>query len=328
MTERSKELEELHWRYDLLGSIEVGIVVLDRDFKVQVWNQFMENHSGILPSQIRGRCLFSEFAEIDQDWFKIKTEPVFNLSSPTYIIWEQRPYLFKFAANRPITSASDTMYQNVTIFPLASLTGKVEQLCVVVYDVTDQALSKKSVQELNKKLHHISRIDGLSGLNNRRYWQEQFDMQFKRLQRKPTPASVIMADIDRFKVVNDTYGHQAGDKVIQHLAALIKGCLRETDIAGRYGGEEFAVLLPEACAQQAKHVAERIRKRVEKYQVNYAGSEIRFTISLGVAEFSASYQTPLSWLEAADRALYFAKESGRNQTQLSCEMSTSLSSDT
>ena len=120
-------LAEMHWKHDLLGSIEVGIVVLDKKFNVQVWNQFMENHSSIVPGMIQDKNIFEFFPEIDKEWFTRKAAPAFSLKSPVFIIWEQRPYLFHFDCNRPITSQANHMYQNITIFPLASLTGKVEQ---------------------------------------------------------------------------------------------------------------------------------------------------------------------------------------------------------
>lgn len=311
------ELAEMHWKHDLLGSIEIGIVVLDRSFNVLVWNQFMENHSNIVPSQIRGKPLFEFFPEIDQSWFKVKTDPVYRLKSPAFIIWEQRPYLFKFGPNRPITSSSEFMYQNITLFPLASLSGEVEQLCIVVYDVTDEAVSRQSATALNEKLELISRVDGLTGLYNRRYWEEQFSLEYKRSKRNDAPASVMMLDIDHFKNINDTYGHPAGDQVIKSLAQIIKKSIRETDIAGRYGGEEFAIILPDTVASNARMVGERIRRLAEAYTVEHEGVEMKVTVSVGITEFHSSFKDHMSWLEKADQALYKAKEAGRNRIQIS-----------
>jgi diguanylate cyclase len=308
-----KDIAEMHWKHDLLGSIEVGIVVLNRDYEVQVWNLFMENHSNIVPSQIRDKSLFDFFPEIDHQWFKAKSEPVFSLKSPVFVIWEQRPFLFRFGANRPITSRSTFMYQNITIFPLASLTGRVDQICIVVYDVTDQALNSKAVAELNAELQEISRVDGLTGLFNRRYWEEQFCREFKRNSRSKVQSSVIMLDIDNFKKINDTYGHPAGDEVIRTLAQIIKKATRETDFCGRYGGEEFTILLPDTAAENVQYLADRIRRLVEKMPVQYEQHSIAYTVSLGVAQFDEIFSDHMHWLECADKALYRAKEAGRNQ---------------
>lgn len=314
MTEISATTSTPNWQNDLLSSLEMGVVVMDRNFNIEVWNQFMENHSNLLPEKVIGKVLFSFFPEIEEDWFRAKAEPVFSLGSPTFIIWEQRPYLFKFGSNRPITSASDTMYQNVTLFPLADESGEVQRVCMLVYDVTDQALAKIRVETLNKRLEHMSRVDGLTGLFNRRYWQERFDKVYKLAVRRENAVSVLILDIDHFKKVNDTYGHQAGDKVIQSLAQVIKRSIRETDIAGRYGGEEFVVILSDTSAENAVGVAERIRLSAQRKVVWYEGQRIKFTVSLGLAEHSKQCQSAMAWLELADQSLYQAKETGRNQT--------------
>ena len=315
-TDVMEELSRQHWLHDLLSSVEVGIVVLDRDFKVEVWNQFMENHSNLRPSQIVGKSLFEHFPEIEQDWLMLKAEPVFNLKSPVFLIWEQRPYLFRFGCNRPITSELDVMYQNVTLFPLSSLTGKVERMCMLVYDVTDQASSQLNIEGLNNQLTEMSRVDGLTQLYNRRYWQERFQSLYRLAKRRESANTAVMLDIDHFKAVNDNYGHQAGDKVIQALAQIIKKLVRETDLAGRYGGEEFAIILADASGDGAMQVAERIRKAAEATEVTHDGQSIRFTVSLGLAEFSTAFHNEMQWLDIADQALYEAKENGRNQVIL------------
>lgn len=306
-------LQTLPWQQELLRSLEVGIVVLNEHFQVEVWNQFMENHSDVRPAQICGQSLFAHFDEIDEDWLRAKAEPVFNLQTPVFLIWEQRPYLFRFGSNRPITSDSATMYQNVTMFPLITTDdGRVDRLCMLVYDVTDQALGKLRVERLNEELQYMSRIDGLTGLYNRRYWQERFDAIYKLSRRRDSNVTAMMLDIDHFKKINDTYGHQAGDKVIQTLATLIQQCIRETDLAGRYGGEEFALVLPDATAQEAMLVAERIRTAVQNTPVRHDTHSISFTVSLGLAPFTPETRTAMAWLEQADMALYDAKASGRN----------------
>jgi diguanylate cyclase (GGDEF)-like protein len=301
------------WQQALLGSIEVGIVVVDTDFKVHEFNQFMENHSGVNSSDIVGKELFGFFKEIDKKWLINKCQPVFSMNTPVFVIWEQRQYLFKFGTSRPITSSSDHMYQNITILPILGDSGDIDRICILVYDMTDQAMSKERVDKLNEELKVISRVDGLTGLFNRRYWQERFEREFKLTYRNKKPISVLMLDIDHFKKVNDTHGHQAGDKVIQALAMLIRKATRETDIAGRYGGEEFVILLPDTNTETALIVGERIRKVAERYVVNHDNVEINVTISAGIAEFDSKYTRPLMWLEAADQALYKAKENGRNQ---------------
>ena len=301
---------------ELLDSIEVGIAVLDRNFNVQVWNKFLENHGAKKAEAIIGDSLFSHFPEIEEKWLRTKVDPVFNLKSPVFIIWEQRPYLFKFGCNRPVTSAAEFMYQNVTMFPIVDKRGNVERFCMLVYDVTEQALGKRGMEHLNEELKTASRVDGLTGLYNRRYWQERFDEMHKLCVRREKPSTALMLDIDHFKRINDTYGHQAGDKVIKMLAALIKRCVRETDLAGRYGGEEFAIILNDSSVEDAKIVAERIRQLAQRLVVEHEGESISFTVSLGLAQFTPDFKGAMAWLECADQALYEAKENGRNQYRI------------
>jgi diguanylate cyclase (GGDEF)-like protein len=130
------------------------------------------------------------------------------------------------------------------------------------------------------------------------------------------PSALVIFDIDHFKNVNDTYGHGAGDEVIRQTARLLKKTARNSDLCGRYGGEEFTVLLPGTTADQALYFAERLRKRVEKYVVDTSSGPINFTVSLGVCELSSCIASHLEWLESADKALYRSKQSGRNQTSL------------
>lgn len=305
-----------NWTEALVNSIEVGVVILDRDFMVEAWNPFMANHSSVPAKRIIGTSLFSHFPEIDQHWLRLKSEPVFNLRSPVFIIWEQREYLFKFGCDRPVTCDADHMYQNVTMFPLVSSSGDVERFCMLVYDVTDQALGKRGIERLNEELKIASRVDGLTGLFNRRYWQDRFENAYKLAMRREKPSTAMMLDIDHFKRINDTYGHQAGDKVIHALAQLVKRCIRETDLAGRYGGEEFAVILTDSTVKNATIVAERIRRFAQRLTVEHEGSEISFTVSLGLAQLEVDSKSSMAWLEQADQALYAAKEGGRNQYRL------------
>ncbi|RTE86227.1 MULTISPECIES: PAS domain S-box protein [Gammaproteobacteria] len=144
----AEELQELHIKLGILGAIDVGIVVIDRNFEISMWNDFMSNHSGLRPSQVHGRSLFSVATEIDEKWFRKKAERSFELNSRSFIIWEQRPFLFRFPQYRPVTGTSPYMFQNVTLLPLQNTRGEVEQLCIIVYDVTDRAESERSMAQL------------------------------------------------------------------------------------------------------------------------------------------------------------------------------------
>lgn len=153
--EELDDLAEFHWMMDMLQTVDVGIVVVDRQYKVRVWNAFMESHSGLLPSDVRDRELFQLFPEVDRKWFENKCKPVFQLKNRAFITWEQRPYIFRFANYRPITGTEDFMYQNITLSPLTGLTGKVDYLCIMLYDVTDVAAHKKRAEAVEVSLNEL-----------------------------------------------------------------------------------------------------------------------------------------------------------------------------
>lgn len=307
-------MSDIHWLMNMLQNIDMGLIVVDRNYDVQVWNSFMENHSGHSPTNVIGRNVFKLFSDIPEDWFRSKAESVFLLNNRSFITWEQRKYLFKFKNYRPITGTAEYMYQNVTLIPLLSADGAINHVGIIIYDVTDIAVSKLQLENANKKLQSLSRTDALTGLNNRGYWESCLIQEFNRAKRTRQACTLLIFDIDHFKKVNDTYGHPAGDEVIRNTASTLASSIRATDIAGRFGGEEFVVLLIDTGAQNANIFSERLRKKIEAITVRHEGREINYTISLGLAEMNETIKDHKHWLECSDNALYEAKKSGRNRS--------------
>ncbi len=307
------DIRELHWLMDMVQSIDVGLTVIDREYRISVWNSFMQNHSGKSAESVQGRVLFEAFPEIPEPWFRHKADSVFLLKTKAFTTWEQRPYLFYFPSYRPITGREEHMHQNVTLNPLVSATGDVNHICIILYDVTDIASHKKELEAANAELSKLSRTDLLTRLNNRGHWEMCLAAEFNRFKRYGTHSVLVMFDIDHFKKVNDTFGHQAGDEVLREMAKTLLKSIRTTDTAGRYGGEEFGVILAETNVEGGVFFAERLRKSIERMVVNFAGQEIRFTISLGVAVVDGQLTQYQQWLELADQALYTSKHEGRNR---------------
>ncbi|MDP2227525.1 MAG: GGDEF domain-containing protein [Moraxellaceae bacterium] len=166
-----------------------------------------------------------------------------------------------------------------------------------------------------QKILELSRRDGLTGVWNRRYLNELMTHGFAVAHRSQTPLAVLMVDLDHFKRINDTHGHQAGDLVLQTAAHTLQSSLRDIDHVGRYGGEEFMVLLPFCDADTAMIIAERCRRAIASLQVDWEGRAIPVTASIGVSAMPA--QMPVGDItllsSAADRALYEAKSAGRNR---------------
>jgi diguanylate cyclase (GGDEF)-like protein len=160
----------------------------------------------------------------------------------------------------------------------------------------------------------LATIDSLTELPNRREFFRRAGQEIAQLQRTHRPLSMVMLDIDRFKQINDTHGHQVGDQVIQAIAAVCRSNLRPNDVAGRYGGEEIAILLPETNRPAAARAAERVRLAIEHLQISIGTLTITVTASLGVATTTTEDEQSLEeLLYCADNALYLAKQRGRNQ---------------
>jgi diguanylate cyclase (GGDEF)-like protein len=179
---------------------------------------------------------------------------------------------------------------------------------VILHDVT-------SHQRYVNTLRDLATQDGLTGIANRRHFLESSHKEIERAQRYTTPVSFILIDLDHFKKINDTYGHQAGDAVLQSSVSVFRNALRPSDILGRYGGEEFAVLLPQTLPDDAIKLAERLRGHLEKHVVEYNGQSLHVTASFGVSGMQSfeSEDSVNLLIKNADQALYKAKKLGRNR---------------
>jgi len=179
--------------------------------------------------------------------------------------------------------------------------------------------SQQRLAETNKILQKLSAQDGLTGIANRRQFDRLLEKEWKRAIRHASSISLIMVDIDFFKLFNDTYGHQGGDDCLRQVASILEDSVyRETDMVARYGGEEFVILLPETGKQGALRVAETVRSQVEARRIPHEKSSVAdfLTVSVGVATTVPERDSePAALVEAADQALYEAKNQGRNQVR-------------
>jgi diguanylate cyclase (GGDEF)-like protein len=174
------------------------------------------------------------------------------------------------------------------------------------------------VARLIQQLRWQARHDGLTGLLNRRAMQEIIDQELSRSRRVGDTFAVVMLDVDHFKSLNDVHGHAAGDHALKHIAALLQTSVRDVDRVGRFGGEEFIVLLPGQALAQAGTVAETLRQRLATQPLQREGVQTPLTLSasFGVAEWKGPKEDPSRLVMRADQALYRAKRAGRNQVQM------------
>ncbi len=167
--------------------------------------------------------------------------------------------------------------------------------------------------QYHEEIYRLMTVDGLTQVHNKRYFDETLDKELSRARRYDRVFSLILFDIDHFKQVNDEYGHLAGDAVLRHIGLLVRGHVRRDDVVARTGGEEFGIITPEIGAQGAIELAEKIRALIESRVFEFEGTPIPVTISLGVAQWSASLASGQALVAAADEKLYEAKRNGRNR---------------
>jgi diguanylate cyclase (GGDEF)-like protein/PAS domain S-box-containing protein len=192
-------------------------------------------------------------------------------------------------------------------------TGKAKETVMIMRDITVRKM-------MEEKLSALAMTDGLTGLANRRAFDETLEREWKRTLREGSQISLLLLDLDHFKDFNDHYGHQVGDDCLRAVAAAVRGAVRTTDIAARYGGEEIAVILPATDMAGGVEAAEKVRSAVEALQITHGGDPNGIgwvTVSVGVAtalsRLGGTMRMPESLLLAADNALYKAKHEGRNQ---------------
>jgi diguanylate cyclase (GGDEF)-like protein len=178
------------------------------------------------------------------------------------------------------------------------------------------------VRSLQRDLESRASIDFLTGVPNRRHFLELAERVLRSCQRYGRPLSVAVVDLDHFKSINDKYGHKVGDLVLQRFCGQCRTALRESDILGRVGGEEFAILLPNASADVAQEVIDRVRKTIEQTEIVLGTmAPLHFTASFGVADYSGERKDIDALIASADRALYESKKAGRNRVSLFGELS-------
>jgi diguanylate cyclase (GGDEF)-like protein len=202
------------------------------------------------------------------------------------------------------------MQQSCTLTPLRDEKGQVENIVVSVQNVTESVY-------LEQNLKLMTQQDSLTGIYNRRFLDRRLEEEFKRFRRSGRRFSLLMIDIDNFKMVNDNYGHQFGDQVLKVIARCCSDEVRGSDIVARFGGEEFAVALMDSSAGGAVSFAERLRKSIESCKVTTdTGTSINVTVSIGVDEVSEKRNSWQEILGCADAALYDSKKRGKNRVTL------------
>ena len=289
----------------IFDTVNIGLVILDKEIKVRYWNRWMAAHSGILANQIIGEPMFDFFPHLNTPSFNKNCKAVLSFGNFAFFSQKLHRFLFPFKPDGSFGYRFDLMQQSCTMGPLRSEDNSITSLFLIVQDVTELATYEQKLIEMNT-------IDALTGIYNRRFLESRLKEECERHIRYSRPLSVLMIDIDFFKKVNDTHGHQGGDLVLKNVASKAVTVIRKTDFMARYGGEEFCCILPETDSIAAETVAENLRVSIEQMESHFQDRLIKVTVSLGISSFDPG-DSPDTLLNRADEALYQAKRSGRNR---------------
>ena len=286
--------------------VDIGLVVLDKDLRIRHWNRWMQLHSDTDADKMIGSLVFESFPNLKQPRFINNCKAVLTFGSFSFFSQKLHHYLFPFKPVSSFDSQFDFMQQNCTMGPLRNEDGSIEYIFIAIHDVTETVNYEQKLMEMNLR-------DTLTEIHNRRSLEISLKEEIERHKRYGHPLSMIMFDIDYFKRVNDTYGHQCGDFILKQIAETIENNLRSHDIFARYGGEEFCCLLPETSIEQAANLAERFRQKISQKPYRYQDTNIDVTISLGVSTLNEETITAEMLLKKADTGLYAAKDAGRDR---------------
>ncbi len=299
---------------DIVDTLSQGLMVLDRNLIIRYWNRWLEQHTRIRREQALGKNILELYPGLEAKGFTWKVDSVFRLGSYAFFSQRLHQYLLPVPTTRYLEAGYELMQQNVVIAPLPRRSPNVERVTVSISDITDSVIYRDKLQETKEALEEASRTDHLTGLANRLHLMERLAEEFSFHQRHRETLGIAIIDVDHFKNVNDTYGHLCGDEVLMQLAELFRNNLRPYDVIGRYGGEEFCVLLPKTPVEHGLAVLQRLKQKVQDHLFVWGPNELHCTISIGLACNNTDDTHDLA-LHRADEALYQAKNKGRNRVE-------------
>jgi diguanylate cyclase (GGDEF)-like protein len=296
----------------VLGLAKLGLIVLDANQRIVMWNQWMASHSGLSAHRVHTSELFDLFTELRGQRLEQAVQSAMQSNLPQQL----SPSLNRspFPLYPTGTWGGERIEQSVSVTPFSE--GKERYCLIEISDISTTVGRERQLRGQAEALRAQSYVDGLTGIANRRHFDVALDRELRRAIRNDGQLSLLLMDIDSFKAYNDHFGHQQGDACLIHVAETFAATLqRPADLAARYGGEEFGAVLPDTGAEQAALVAESIRARIAALAITHSPAAARphVTMSIGVATFDKDKLCDAAaMLAAADGCLYAAKHAGRD----------------
>ena len=289
----------------IFESINDPFNIIDRNYRIIKANESYARMRGKKVDQLIGKRCYEVLQNRQTVCEECSVKETFDTGKPT-----AKDKLVSYPTGQNI-------WVDIKTYPIFNEAGKVVNVIEYTRDITQRKKAEAERDILVDRLQYLSHTDDLTGLLNRRALIDKLEDEIRRTQRYKADLSILICDIDYFKEINDTYGHDTGDMVLRAISNLFKRLLRSIDVIGRYGGDEFLAILPETSMEGAKEIAERIRSAVEDLKLQGEGKDsIKTTLSLGVAEFNADKENINDLIKRADNALYIAKGKGRNRVYI------------
>lgn len=297
----------------LVNQLPGAVLVLNSRYQLSYVNAFLCQQLELPEAQLLGQDFFSLFPEVPKSWFCRKMAEVLQQQQTQQLSWQQRLYLLKLPRQVKAEQSEFQMAQNVSFIPL-SHPQEEAQLALWLEDASEAARYHAEVLFKTQQLKQLDRFDTLTALPNWQYLQQQLQLELTRAERYQRPLALLRFELDRFKLLNDQYGHQHGDQMLQGLARQFSALLRDNDLLARLAGAEFAVILPDTELAGAIEVAQRLRQQMEQFCAVQSAA-VKLTISCGISTGTAGCSVE-TMLQQADQALYQAKRAGRNQISI------------
>ena len=289
----------------ILDTAENGFLIIkENDFKVVFWNRWLAIQTKITKETAQGTALDCLFPDTSFRLLKRKIRIASKINTSTFINSSVDKYLIPIPLNRITTSMFKHMRQDCVITWLND-----DEVSLIIYDSSSLLEARAVIKEQLSVVERQATIDYLTQCYNKGMFNKLLSGEIKRTNRHNNVFSLIIFDIDNFKIVNDTFGHLAGDTVLQEIARITRGAIRESDNFARWGGEEFCILLPDTNIQGGKNLADKLQRTIANHDFGNPGT---ITCSFGVVQFSPEL-TEDKLVSRADKALYRAKQNGKNQ---------------
>jgi diguanylate cyclase (GGDEF)-like protein/PAS domain S-box-containing protein len=307
--DRTRTEEELYRSESFLSTIfdsfHDPFNIVDRDYRIVKFNDAYSHMKSMPAKDLFGKKCYEALhgrTTVCEDCVIVKT---FQSKDPCV------------KENVTTLSNGSELWTEIYTYPILDQQRNVTHVVEYIRDITERKRSEDEKKQLIDNLNHLSTTDSLTGLYNRRALTDTLHREIERASRYDANLSLILCDLDRFKLINDTYGHAAGDAALQAVSEALKTSLRRADILGRYGGDEFMIILPETSLAGAKLLADKVRLAVSEIELAIANDiSIGLSISLGVASCCAPAENIDTLVRLADSALYLSKQEGRNKVSV------------